>query len=109
MINEILTGISPYIWQILGVILTTIVGYVGVKVKALYEKKINTELKREIVKTVVEMIEQVAKSQGWDGEKKLEEARKTILEMINRSGLKITELELHILIEAVVNSFNKTK
>jgi purine-cytosine permease-like protein len=38
--------ISPYIWQILGIVLTTVVIYVGIKIKEIYESKINTEIKK---------------------------------------------------------------
>ena len=96
MLQEILDAISPYLWQILGVILTIITSYIGLKLKKIYEKKINTEEKKEIVKSVVEMVEQ-----------KLSKAKENIIELIKKAKLTITDLELEVLIESVCNSFKK--
>lgn len=108
MLNKILEAIRPELVEIIVTVVGIIVSYVTVKVKALYEKKVNTEQKKEIVKTVVEMVEQIAKSQGWTSAQKFEEARKNALEWLNSVGIKITELELRALIESAVNSFNQT-
>ena len=107
MLQEILDAISPYLWQILGVILTIITSYIGLKLKKIYEKKINTEEKKEIVKSVVEMVEQVSKAQGWTSEEKLSKAKENIIELIKKAKLTITDLELEVLIESVCNSFKK--
>lgn len=105
MLQEIWNGISPYILQIIGVILTTIASYIGLQIKKLYEKKVNTDIKEEIVKTVVNMVEQLAKSKGWTSEEKYNKARDTTIQLLNKAGIKITDMELEVLIESVVNSF----
>ncbi|MDD2496324.1 MAG: phage holin, LLH family [Tissierellia bacterium] len=107
MLNEILTGISPYLWQILGVIITAIASYIGLKLKALYEAKINNETKEKIVNAVVEMVEQLNKKYQWTSEQKYNKAKDTIIRMVEQTGLKITPLELEVLIEAACNSFTK--
>lgn len=107
MLQDLLNAISPYLWQILGVILTIITSYIGLKLKSLYEKKINSEAKKEIVKSVVEMVEQVSNSQGWTSEEKLAKAKENIIKLIRKSKLTITDLELDVLIESVCNSFKK--
>ncbi len=108
MLETILEGISPYIWQILGVVLTSVASYIGLKLKNLYDAKINTEVKEKIVKAVVEMVEQLDKKYNWTSEEKYNKAKETIIRMINDAGLKITELELEVLIESVCNSFDKS-
>lgn len=108
MLETILNGISPYIWQILGVILTSVASYIGLKLKAIYEAKINTETKEKIVKAVVEMVEQLSKKYNWTSEEKYNKAKETIIRRINNIGLKIDDLELEVLIESVCNSFNKS-
>ena len=107
MINDILIGISPYLWQILSVVLTAVASYIGLKLKTLYESKINTETKEKIVKSVVEMVEQLAKKYNWTSEEKYNKAKETIISMINQTGLKISDLEIDVLIEATCNSFKK--
>jgi ElaB/YqjD/DUF883 family membrane-anchored ribosome-binding protein len=108
MLTELLEVISPYLWEILGIILTFITSYIGLKLKSLYEKKINTETKRQIVKSVVEMVEQVSKSQGWTSKEKLSKAKENILQLVKKSKLSMSELELNVLIESVCNSFKKS-
>ena len=107
MIEEILIGISPYLWQILSVVLTAVASYIGLKLKTLYESKINTETKEKIVKSVVEMVEQLSKKYNWTSEEKYNKAKETIISMINQTGLKISDLEIDVLIEATCNSFKK--
>jgi len=108
MIQNILDALTPYILPILGTILTTVASYVGLKLKAVYEKKINTEQKKEIVNTVVKMVEQIAKSKGWTSEEKFAEAKKNALQWLNNIGIKVTDIELEALIESTVNSFTKS-
>lgn len=107
MLQTILEGITPYIWEIIGVILTTITSYIGLKIKRIYENKVNNETKQQIVRSVVEMVEQLSKKNNWNSEEKYERAKKTIINMVNQTGLKITELELEVLIESVCNSIKK--
>lgn len=105
MLQMILEQISPYIWSALGTIIVAVGSYLGLRFKTLYEKKVNTDTKKQIVADVVRMVEQIAKAKGWTSADKLEEAKQTIIALINQSGLKITDLELEILIEAACNSF----
>ena len=79
--------------------------YLGNRIKQKYEEKINTETKQKIVKTCVNAVEQLYKD--LKGEEKLEKAKENIVEMLNEKGLTITELELDMMIEEVVNGFNK--
>ena len=57
------------------------------------------------VKTVVNATEQLYKD--LDGAKKLEKAKENIIALLNEKGITITELEMDMMIEEVVNGFNQ--
>jgi uncharacterized membrane protein YraQ (UPF0718 family) len=107
MLQDILAQISPALWQIAIVILTAIAGIVGTQIKKLYERYADTKTKKEIATTVVEAIEQVARTQKWTGEQKFTEAKKNIIQYFNNVGIKTTDIEIELLIESAVNSFNQ--
>lgn len=102
--------VSEYGTQILYLIFTAIAGYVGIVVKNIYEKYINDQTKKNVVKTVVQGIEQLYKD--LHGEEKLNKALEAASEILHEKGITITEFELQMLIEATVaefnNVFNKT-
>lgn len=96
--------INQYGTQILYAALTAIAGYVGIAVKNLYQKHINDKTKKEVVKTVVQGVEQLYKN--LHGEEKLNKALEAASEMLAEKGIKITEFEMKMLIEAAVAEFN---
>lgn len=108
MLSTMWAGISIYVWPILGTILTTIASYVGLKIKAIYQAKADTETKRKIVEDVVKMVEQVAVRYGWTGEEKLKQAKDAIIKLSAMAGITVTDLELDVLIESVCSSFSKS-
>ena len=97
--------LQPYLMEIIVTILTAIAGYIGAKIKKIYEEKANDETKRKVVSTVVKAVEQLYKD--LKGDEKLEKAQENIVEMLNEKGIMITELEMNMLIEEVCNSFKK--
>lgn len=101
MILEIINAYAP---EILGAILTALAGVVGLAIKKLATRYINTEVKREIALTVVQGVEQVYKT--LDGPAKLEKALESAASMLQANGIKVTDLELRMLIEAAVGEFN---
>lgn len=96
--------ISEYGTQIIYVILTGIAGYVGVMVKTLYQKYVNNQIKKDVVKTVVQGVEQLYKD--LHGEEKLNKALEAAAEMLTEKGIAITDFEMKMLIEATVGEFN---
>lgn len=96
--------ISEYGTMILYSIITAIAGYIGIVVKNLYQKYVNDQTKKDVVKTVVQGIEQIYKD--LHGEEKLDKALEAASEMLFEKGIKITEFELKMLIEASVAEFN---
>ena len=73
--------------------------------KQIYKEKVDTETKEKVVKTVVNAVEQIYKD--LKGEEKLNVCIENATEILNEKGITITELELRMLIESSVNSFNK--
>lgn len=97
--------ISEYGTQILYMILTAIFGYLGIQAKSLADKYINTKVKKEVARTVVQAVEQLYKD--LHGEEKLNKALESASVMLAEKGITVSELELKMLIEAAVAEFNK--
>lgn len=96
--------ISEYGTQILFAIFTAIAGYLGVVAKNLYQKYVNDQTKKAVVRTVVQGVEQIYKD--LHGEEKLNKALEAASGMLAEKGITITEFELKMLIEAAVGEFN---
>ena len=96
--------ISQYGMEILFAIVTAIAGYIGVRLKMLYEKYINDQTKKDVAQTVVQGVEQIYKD--IHGEEKLNKALEAASEMLFEKGINVSELELRMLIEAAVGEFN---
>ncbi len=96
--------ISEYGTLILYTIITAVFGYLGLLVKNLCDKYLKDKTKREIAKSCVQFAEQVYHNCG--GEEKLEKALEAASEMLAEKGITCSELELRVLIESAVASFN---
>lgn len=96
--------INVYGAEILGAILTALAGVVGLALKKLATKYINTQVKKDVARTVVQAVEQLYKTLG--GPEKLAKAMEAAAEMLLDNGITVTELELRMLIEAAVGEFN---
>ena len=97
--------IQSNILEIVVTFLTAFATYIATRFKKKYEEHINTLEKQKIVKTVVNAIEQLYKD--LDGPTRKEKAKENIILMLNEKGIVITELEMDMMIEAVVNGFNQ--
>jgi len=93
--------LQNYGLEILMTIITALTSFVGITIKNAYTKYVDTQTKKEIVKSTVCYIEQVY--YAMNGEDKLAKAKEKALEWLNQKGLKISETELEILIESAVN------
>lgn len=105
--SEFLSTIQPYLLEVIVAILTGVATYIGTRIKKVYEEKVNTETKEKVVSTVVNAVEQLYKD--LRGEEKLNKCIENATEMLNEKGITVTELELRMLIESTVNSFNQAK
>jgi hypothetical protein len=96
--------INLYGVKILWAILTFIAGYAAVEVKRLYTKRINNSTVKDVISTCVRATEQIYKD--LHGEEKLNKCIKQVSTILMEKGIFISDLEIHMLIEAAVNEFN---
>lgn len=97
--------INDYGLAIISTILTAIFGFLGAKIKRYLDEKENARIVQHIVKTTVLAVEQMYK--GLKGTDKYRMALENITEILEQKGIAVTELELQMLIEAVVSEFNE--
>lgn len=97
--------VNDYGMQIIGAVATAIFGFLGMLAKNLVTKFLNDKTKQDIAKIVVRGIEQCY--QALSGPEKLQKAIETATEMLNEKGIKVTEVELRMLLENAVGEFNK--
>lgn len=100
-ITEIL---MPAVLQLAGTILMCVAGVVGYQIKKIYTKYVDTQVKRDIVSSTVQYVEQVFND--LEGSEKLEKALDRASGLLNEQGIVVTTTELETLIEAAVNGFN---
>lgn len=103
MLNEF---IATYGMEILFTIVTAVAGYIGMVVKATYQKYVNDQTKEKVVRTVVKAVEQLYID--LDGEERLSKAIGYISEMLADKGIPINDLEIRMLIEAAVKEMKET-
>lgn len=96
---ELLNAIMPFILSAVATVLASIGAYLGLKVKDL----LDTKQKKEIVEKTIQYVEQVGKVLGSAEKKAL--AMQKASEWIETKGIKVSEVELDILIESFVNDF----
>lgn len=95
---------STYGLPILYAAVTAVAGWLGVQIKKLYERHINTKVKADVARTVVVGVEQIYKD--LHGPEKLAKALDAAAEMLAERGITVTSLELRMLIEAAVGELN---
>lgn len=98
-LNQIINALMPYVVTVV----TAIAGYVALKIKSKLDEKINTETKKEVVEATVLWVQQVY--EALDGKEKLQKALTASIEWLNEKGIKITEAEATMLIEASIKGF----
>ena len=96
--------LSEYGPTIISAILTAVASYIGFVLKSLYQKYVNDQTKKDVVKTVVQGVEQIYKD--LHGEDKLNKALESASDMLAIKGIEISEFELRMMIEAAVAEFN---
>lgn len=105
--NFIQEFLSSYGTEILYTILTAIISFLGIKLKALYEKNVNDCIKKNIVEDTVKYVEQLYKSKTSEEKKNI--AKENILKLLTEKKITITDLELEVLIESACNNIQKNK
>lgn len=95
-LNQIINAIMPYVVTIV----TAIFAYLAVRIKTKLEEKLNTQAKKEVAEATVNYIQQVYST--LDGKEKLQKALETATEWLESKGIKVSEAEMTILIEAAI-------
>ena len=96
--------INTYGAEILYTAITAIFGYIAIVAKNMYKKYADNQTKKDVVHTVVQGVEQLYKD--LHGEEKLEVAYEFAIDMLEEKGISVSGLELRMLIESAVGSFN---
>lgn len=98
--TELLNQLIDILLPILATFLTGLFTYLGTKLKAAYEQKVQTETAETVIKNVVKFIQQTCKD--LDGEAKLKKAISEASTILASKGIELTETEINMLIESAV-------
>ena len=93
-----------YLTEIVSALLSAFAVWLGLELKKLAQKYVNTQTKKDVVRTVVLAVEQIYKD--LHGEDKLNKALETASEILTAQGIHVTGLELRTLVEDAVGEFN---
>ena len=104
MLNELINQICNNVLQ---TILVLVFSYVGLAIKNLNKKYVNSETKSIIVRDCVKCVEQIYTD--LHGDDKKAECENKIVQLLYEKGITITQTELDVMIEAAVQELNKTK
>ncbi len=99
--NEFL---SQYGLIIIYTLLTAVFGFIGAKLKKVFENREAESTKEKVVRTCVKAVEQLYRD--LDGAEKLKKAKENITAMLNSKGIDISDIEMDMLIESCVAEFN---
>ena len=100
-LSDILNTISDNLIQILSAIVTAVIGYIGLRIKNIYQEYIQDKMKKEIIDKTVKYVEQTSKDATCD-EKKQKAIEKS-LEWMKEKKLNISDTELEVLVESAVS------
>lgn len=90
--------------SLLGAVLTAVFGAAALLLRALAAKYLDTDVKKSLARLVVQFAEQTFRH--LHGEEKLNAALSVLAELLAQKGIRATELELKVLLEAAVAEFN---
>ena len=98
--SDIFTIISNNLIELITTILTAVVGYLGLRIKNIYQDYINDKLKRDIIEKTVNYVEQIGKNLSC--EEKKEMVLKKATRWLDEKKINVSDTELEILIESAV-------
>lgn len=96
--------ITQMITDYLPAILTAIATVIVAQIKICYNKYVDNETKKDVASTTVKYVEQIYKD--LHGEEKLEKAKESMSELLESKGIKISEIEMIMLLESAVKEMN---
>lgn len=106
--NDLFDALKPELMNIAVILLTALASWIGVQVNAwLKAGKTDKEYRqiKNIINDTVDYVEQVAKRLDLDSEGKLDLATQTASEWLTGKGIKFSQAEINVLIEATVRNF----
>lgn len=95
-LNQIMSALTPY----LVTLVTAFAAYVVAIIKKKLTEKLDTQTKKDIAEATVNYVEQVF--EDLDGKEKLQKALETSIQWLNEKGIKVTEAEMTMFIEAAI-------
>ena len=98
--SDIFTTISNNLIEIISTLITAIIGYLGLRIKNIYQEYVNDKLKKDIIEKTVNYVEQVGKNLTCEEKKAM--VLKKSLEWLNEKKINVSDTELEILIESAV-------
>ncbi len=97
-------------WELIGVLLAALAGYLGMTFKRLYQKYVTDCEKTEVAEICVRAVQQLYGT--LSGEEKLKKAIESASELFAERRISVSETELRLLLESAVakfkNAFEKT-
>lgn len=102
---EFLNEIMPSLLSFVGTVVAVLFGYLGVKVKQLYNKYVDTQVEKDVVYSTVKYVEQIYTD--IHGEDKLKEALKQASSILQEKGIQVSQDQLKTLIESAVYGMNQ--
>lgn len=102
---EFLNEIMPSLLSFVGTVVAVLFGYLGVKVKQLYNKYVDTQVEKDVVDSTVKYVEQIFTD--IHGEDKLNEALKQASSILQEKGIQVSQDQLKTLIESAVYGMNQ--
>lgn len=106
--NEIIDVLVSNLVPVLVTFFTALVSYVGMALKKFITAKISKEQIENIVSKTVKYVEQITKDNNLSSAEKFEEAKDKARAWLNEKNIKISDVELEILIECAVNCLHNT-
>lgn len=102
---EFLNEIMPSLLSFVGTVVAVLFGYLGVKLKQLYNKYVDTQVEKDVVYSTVKYVEQIYTD--IHGEDKLNEALKQASSILQEKGIQVSQDQLKTLIESAVYGMNQ--
>ncbi|MCI6379587.1 MAG: phage holin, LLH family [Faecalicoccus sp.] len=102
---DFLQVIMPSLLSFVGTVVAVLFGYLGVKVKQLYNKYVDTQVEKDVVDSTVKYVEQIYTD--IHGEDKLNEALKQASSILQEKGIQVSQDQLKTLIESAVYGMNQ--
>lgn len=91
--------------QLVYLLLTTLVSYLTIKIKGLYNKYVTDEMKKSVTEICVKACEQIY--DGNDSEEKYNLAFNNIKTLLQSKNIKMDDLEIKMMIESFCSNFGK--